>query len=1131
VAGTLDIALNDDTTLLLIRTTADATLRTLGTTAINPGGREVMIEHDRLSGTGILTIAHNTVGTFTSFFCPNALSIAVGQTTCLEARLRNGFWRPQGTAGQIVTASITDANVTLPKLATQAANTIVANDTAGVASPTAVAIGTNTVLGRVGGNIVAAQLVASQIGANQIGNPLLAQMLANTVKVNATAATADPQDVAIGANTVLGRVAGNIVAAQVVTSQIGANQVTNPVLAQMAALTVKANPTGALANAADLAASSDDTVLRRVAGALSFGTLTAGMFPAAVIPLASLAAQAANTIVANATAGSASPTAVAIGTNSVLGRVAGNIVAAQLVTAQIAASQVTNALLAQMAANTVKVNATAALADAQDVAIGTNSVLGRVAGNIVAAQLVTAQIAVNQVTNPLLAQMLANTVKVNATAVTADPQDVAIGTNSVLGRVAGNIVAAQIVTSQIGASQITNALLANMAPGTMKGQTVDGATGAPVDLTGLEQAENWRRETVQTVSGVAGTLDIALNDDTTLLLIRTTADATLRTLGTTAINPGGREVMIEHDRLSGTGTLTIAHNTAGTFTPFFCPNALSIAMGQTTCLEARLRSGFWRPQGTAGQIVTASITDANVTLPKLAVQAANTIVANATAGSASPTAVAIGTNSVLGRVAGNIVAAQLVNSQMVGGATATLKGVAINGIAGTLTDITLTQLGDMFRLVSGVTDVLAPATIDDYAVAETTKLLRININADGDLNITGFALGTNNGGGWFRLFNQSTSVVRRIVLKNATGSSLGNQIITPDGLDFVLDRFGDAVDLQAIGGRWQVVQLSKAMQANSVRVNASSATANAQNLAIGTNSVLGRVAGNIVAAQLVTGQLADANVTYAKIQNVQALSILARTVNSAGVVQELHSPGSFAVPYDDGAGNLVFATLVTGNYGNASVTLPKLATQAANTIVANDTAGVASPNAVAIGTNSVLGRVAGNIVAAQLVNAQMANMADGTVKGRARGAGAGVPTDLTQTQAAAVAAPSIAQSIGYTAAAPIALTTLAAGHPAGLYLVSADAIVRTAGSTGTLARTASYNAPTLGAATTGAFPGGSITGTGRIPNSAALGASSILIPYTVRSDGTADIVTTFTPTGVSGSPVIDLYTSAALIGL
>lgn len=97
-----------------------------------------------------------------------------------------------------------------------------------------------------------------------------------------------------------------------------------------------------------------------------------------------------------------------------------------VVTADITANNITNALLAQMAANTIKVNATAVPADPADLAVGTNTVVGRVAGNIVAAQLATAQIADGAVDNTKLADMAGWTIQMRNNAASGDPQAVAI---------------------------------------------------------------------------------------------------------------------------------------------------------------------------------------------------------------------------------------------------------------------------------------------------------------------------------------------------------------------------------------------------------------------------------------------------------------------------------------------------------------------------------------------------------------------------------------------------------------------------------------------------------------------------------------------------------------------------------
>jgi hypothetical protein len=139
-----------------------------------------------------------------------------------------------------------------------------------------------------------------------------------------------------------------------------------------------------------------------------------------------------------------------------------------------------------------------------------------------------------------------------------------------------------------------------ISAGSAWGLQIDAsAATVPAEITGAEQGENYRCNTRQTVSA-SGTMDIALNDDTTILVLQLTADTTLRSLRNTATGDG-RLVRIEHD--SGAFTLTVAHNGATpTYSPFFNPHTADYQMRVAGVLNVRLRTGFWRPEYPGSQM-------------------------------------------------------------------------------------------------------------------------------------------------------------------------------------------------------------------------------------------------------------------------------------------------------------------------------------------------------------------------------------------------------------------------------------------------------------------------------------------------------------------------------------------------
>lgn len=181
------------------------------------------------------------------------------------------------------------------------------------------------------------------------------------------------------------------------------------------------------------------------------------------VTVSKMADLAASTILGNNTGGAAAPIA-------------------------LSAAQV-KALLAIAAGDVSGLAAVATSGSASDLGAGTLPAgrMPALTGDVTtSAGAVATTIAANAVDNTKLADMPARTLKGKATAGSGDPEDIAVGTDTVVGRVTGGgIIAAQLVTAQVADDQITNAKLANMANGTIKGRSTAG-TGDPEDLTGAQ---------------------------------------------------------------------------------------------------------------------------------------------------------------------------------------------------------------------------------------------------------------------------------------------------------------------------------------------------------------------------------------------------------------------------------------------------------------------------------------------------------------------------------------------------------------------------------------------------------------------------------------------------------------------
>lgn len=98
--------------------------------------------------------------------------------------------------------------------------------------------------------------------------------------------------------------------------------------------------------------------------------------------------------------------------------------------------------------------------------------------------------------------------------------------------------------------------------------------------------------------------------------------------------------------------------------------------------------------------------------------------------------------------------------------------------------------------------------------------------------------------------------------------------------------------------------------------------------------------------------LDDAGVTFAKIQNLNALSIIGRSANSSGVSANISAVAASDSVLRESGSTIGFGTIATGGIANNAVTLAKLATQATNTVLGNATSGTAVPTALAVGSCS-----------------------------------------------------------------------------------------------------------------------------------------------------------------------------------
>jgi hypothetical protein len=158
---------------------------------------------------------------------------------------------------------------------------------------------------------------------------------------------------------------------------------------------------------------------------------------------------------------------------------------------------------------------------------------------------------------------------------------------------AGNIGFGALLSTSFANAIISRARLTDMAAGTVVGRLVGSGTGAPSDLTGLEQGQNLRRGTAVTDTTSTGTIvTYTVAETTTQVLFQIGVAITIR--GFSIIT--GKTLVLACDT-GFAGTVTLNHedgSSAATGERIRCPGAANYTFGADQTVTLERFSNRWR---------------------------------------------------------------------------------------------------------------------------------------------------------------------------------------------------------------------------------------------------------------------------------------------------------------------------------------------------------------------------------------------------------------------------------------------------------------------------------------------------------------------------------------------------------